>query len=45
MAVAVALPVLDVVTIIVVVEARCKNLLIVFADVRIALYNIAVRQG
>jgi len=45
MAVAVALPVLDVVAVVVVVEARYKNLPIVFADVRIVLYSVTVCQG
>ena len=45
MAVAVALPVFDVVAMVVVVEARRKSLSIVLANVRIALYGVAIRQG
>ena len=45
MAVAVALPVLGVVAVAVVVEARRKSLPVVLTDVRIALYSVAVRQG
>ncbi len=45
MAVAVALPVLGMVAVAVVVEAKRKSLSIVFTDVRIALYNVVVRQG
>ena len=45
MAVAVALPVLGVVAVAVVVEARRKSLPVVPADVRIAPYGVAVRQG
>ena len=44
MAMAVALPVLDVVTVAIVVKVRYKNLLIVLTDVRIAPYGVAVRQ-
>ncbi len=45
MAVAVALPVLGVVAVAMVVEARRKSLLVVPADIRIVLYGVAVRQG
>ena len=45
MAVAVALPVLGVVAVAVVIEARRKSLPIVPADVRIAPYDVTVHQG
>jgi len=45
MAIAVALPVLDMVAVVIVVKTKRKSLPIVFADVRIVPYDIAVRQG
>ena len=43
MAVTVALPVLGMVAVVMVIEARRKSFLVVPADVRIAPYGIAVR--
>ena len=45
MVIAVVLLVFGVVAVIIVVETRYKSLLVVFTDVRIALYNVIVRQG
>ena len=44
-AVTITLPVLGMVAVVVVVKARRKSLPIILADIRIALYGIAVRQG
>ena len=43
MAVAVALPVVGMVVVAVVVKTRRKSLFVVFADVRITPYSVAVR--